>query len=63
LDLLLRQYKTHKANVTTNFYQNIPAMPEAESLRGHLFEWQVLNYLNDIRDECTFPILRLTGSE
>jgi hypothetical protein len=39
LDLLLRQYETHKANVTANFYHNISAIPGAGSLWCRLFEW------------------------
>jgi hypothetical protein len=59
LDLVLRQYETHKANVTANFYHNISVIPGAALLQRHLFEWQVLNHLNHIPTEYTFPIRRL----
>jgi hypothetical protein len=63
LDLLLRQYETHKVNVTANFYRTTSAMSGAGPLRGHVFEWQVLNHLNQIRTEYTWPIRRLTDSK
>ena len=60
LDCLLCQYKTHKAHMTAKFYQEISTMDGAEALRGHMFEWQVLNYLQDIRDDRrVFSILSL----
>ncbi|KAF8501715.1 hypothetical protein F5888DRAFT_1263481 [Russula emetica] len=63
LDLLLKQYETRKANVTADFYYDLSAMPEAATLRGHLFERQVLNHLCGIRTECAFPIRGLTDSD
>ncbi|KAF8505817.1 hypothetical protein F5888DRAFT_1604032, partial [Russula emetica] len=68
LDLLLhalaeaKNGQTNKANVTADFYHNISVMPVAASLRGHLFEMQVLNHLRGICIECTFPIRGLTDS-
>jgi hypothetical protein len=62
LDLLLRQHEALKADATADFYYNISVMSDAGSLRGQLFERQVLNHLRDIRTECTFSIRGLTDS-
>ncbi|KAN0103607.1 hypothetical protein V8E52_011816, partial [Russula decolorans] len=59
LDLLLRQ---HKADTTAKFYYRFSTMSGTGSLRGHMFERQVLNYLRDIRTDCTFLIRGLTNS-
>jgi hypothetical protein len=62
LNLLLDQYKDHKADVIADFYYMISGWSEAGSLRGHLLERQILSHLKDIRER-TFPIRRLTDSE
>jgi hypothetical protein len=62
LDLLLDQYKDRQADLIADFYYHISAMPEAATLRGHLFERLVLNCLRGIRTEYTFPIRGLTDS-
>jgi hypothetical protein len=62
LDLLLDQYKDRQADLIADFYYHISVMPEAATLRGHLFERQVLNHLRGIRTEYTFPIRGLTDS-
>jgi hypothetical protein len=49
-DLLLEQYKDHKADVTADFYYNTSGWSEAGSLRGHLLERQILSHLKDIRE-------------
>jgi hypothetical protein len=56
LDLLLDQYKDRQADMIADFYYHISEMPEAATLRGHLFKRQVLNHLRGIRTEYTFPI-------
>jgi hypothetical protein len=61
-DILLSEYKVHKANEITAFYLNISVMPEAVSLQGNLFKRQVSNYLSDISTKCRFWICGLTGS-
>jgi hypothetical protein len=63
LDLLLDQYKDRQADLIADFYYHISAMPEAATLRGHLFERLVLNCLRGIRTEYTFPIRGLTDSK
>jgi len=44
-DLVLEQYGARKAEVIADFYFNISGMPGAASLRGYLFEKQVLRRL------------------
>ena len=64
LDLLLQYSGARRADVTADFYYEITLlMPEAASLRGHLFKRQVLDHLCGIRTESTFSIRGLTNSE
>ncbi len=73
LELLLRQYEVvnarlpvryvRKANVAAELYYNVSVIPGAASLRGHLFERQVLNHFCGIRTECEFSIHGLTDSD
>ena len=62
LDILLQEYNDRRANEAAEFYHRISLMPEAASLRGHLFERQALNYFSDIGPERDFSIRRLTDS-
>jgi hypothetical protein len=63
LNLLPEQYEAHKADVAAGFYYKLSAMHDAATLRGHLFERQVLNHLRGIRRERQFSMRRLTGSQ
>jgi hypothetical protein len=63
LNLLLVQYEVNKADAVADFYNKLSAMPEAATIRGHLFKRQVLNHLRGISEERQFPIRRLTDSE
>jgi hypothetical protein len=62
LNLLLHKYEVHTMTVAADFYLGISTMPEAASLRGHIFERQVLNYLSDIGGRHEFPLRRLSDS-
>src|SRR5712675_305799 len=62
LDVFLEQYATRKADAIAAFYRSISTVPIAGSLRGYLFEKQVLNYLCGIHDASDFRIRRLTDS-
>ena len=46
LDLLLIEYEKGQADAAAAFYRTLLDIPHAASLRGHLFERQVLNYLD-----------------
>ena len=63
LDVLLRQYEVgRRTHAIAEFYRTISATPGAASLRGHVFERQVLRHLPDICTECSISIRRLTDS-
>ena len=61
LDLLLMEYEKCQADAAVAFYRTLPDMPDAASLQGHLFERQVLNYLDGINAQHNFTICRLTN--
>ena len=63
LNLLLRYYEACKPHATADFYYRLIGIPGAASLRGHLFERQVFNYLDGIYTGHTFAIRGLTNSE
>ena len=63
LDLLLRHYEAGKADALADFYSSLVWIPGAASLRGHLFERQVFNYLDGIRTGHTLQIRGLADSE
>jgi hypothetical protein len=60
LDLLLVEYENGQADAAAAFYRTLSGMPNAASLRGHLFERQVLNYLDGINAPHNFSICGLT---
>ena len=62
LDLLLQGYRDCRADKLADFYFNLSVLPEAASLQSHLFERQVLNFLDGIRVERQFSVRRLTDS-
>ena len=62
LDLLLQGYRDRRADKLADLYFNLSVFPEAASLRGHLLERQVLNFLGGIRAERNFSVHRLTDS-
>jgi len=62
-DLLIEEYEAHSAYAISNFYFKISAMPGAATLRGYLFEQQVLKYLDSIKSPCKLSMRRLTDSE
>ena len=63
LDLLLRHHEDVKAHATADLYYNLSGASGAASLRGHMFEWQVFNYLDEKCTGRTFPIRGLTDSD
>jgi hypothetical protein len=46
LDLLLNEYEGRQADAAAEFYDSLADKPYAESLRGSLFERQVLKYFD-----------------
>jgi len=63
LEVLLEAYEDRQADAAITFYHNISGMSDAASLRGHIFERQVLKYLDRIDAERKFPIRGLAASE
>ena len=63
LRVLLDQYESRESHAAADFYYDILGMPEAASLRGNLFKWQVLNHLCRIDTSFHFSIRRLTDSK
>ena len=63
LNVSLEEYEKRKAGAAIRFYHEISGMAEAGQLRGHIFERQVLKYLDRIGAEITFPIRGLAASE
>lgn len=61
LDVLLTQYEITKANKAAEIYRVTSGTIFTASLRGTVFERQVLNHFCHIRTECKFSIRRLTG--
>jgi hypothetical protein len=62
LDHLLKAYETQQADVVADFYHYISRASDTASLWGHVFERQVLNYLDGIEGECEFRIHGLISS-
>ena len=63
LDLLLKEYETRWDNAVAAFYDYISGMSDTASLRGPIFERQVLNYLNGMDAEHKFSIRGLTSEQ
>jgi len=62
LDHLLKVYEQQRADAVATFYHYISGASDAASLRGHVFERQVLNYLDDIEDGHEFQARGLAPS-
>ena len=60
LGLLLKAYEDREADATILFYRSISGIPDTASLRGRMFEMQVLQYLNGLGSE-EFKIRGLTS--
>jgi hypothetical protein len=63
LDVFLEDYENRKADAAVMFYHEISRMPETALLRGHIFERQVLKYLDSINAERKFMTCGLAASE
>ena len=63
LDRILHYHAAHRADLMANFYYQVSSVPAAGSLRGHLFERQILNHLSGIDSEKPFSIRALTNSK
>ena len=63
LDLFLKACETQQADAVATFYHYMSGMSDAASLRGHLFERQVLNHLDGIKTEHKLSIRGLSSSE
>jgi hypothetical protein len=61
LILLLKQYEVRKDDAVADFYYIISTMDDAATLRGHMFERQVLYHLRGISAIRTFRIRGLTA--
>ena len=61
LDLLLMEYEKSRADAAASMYRALSGIPHAASLRGHIFERQVLNYLDGIKAPRDFTICELTN--
>ena len=59
LDLLLGAYESQKSDAAAEFYDSIAHIPKAGTLRGCIFERQVLKYFDDIQEPHTFSIRSL----
>ena len=62
LDQLLNEYETRRADAVADFYHYISGASETAPIRGHVFERQVLDYLDDIEDGRELQIHGLTSS-
>jgi hypothetical protein len=63
LDLLLERYKTRRADVAADFYEDISRAPKTATLWGHVFESLALGHLDDANTNFEFSIRRLTSTE
>jgi len=63
LEYLLTVCEKHEANAATQFYHTLSMFPWAGSIRGYVFERQVLKYLDDIKEERHLKIRRLTETK
>ncbi|KAH9978410.1 hypothetical protein BJV74DRAFT_888255 [Russula compacta] len=63
LDILLGQYDKREAEALASLYYRMSPTSGAGSVRGRMFEKQVLNYLDGIEVEHPFSIRRLIDSE
>ena len=63
LDHLLRYREEIKAHATADLYYSISGISQVASLRGHMFEGQVFNYLDGICTGHPFSIRGLTASD
>jgi hypothetical protein len=61
-DSLLNACETREANAAALLYRQLSTTSWAASFRGHLFERQVLKYLDGIQTEHVFTIRRLADS-
>ena len=61
LGVLLKEYKDREADATILFYRSISGTPDTASLRGLMFEMQVLQYLDGLLGSEEFKIRGLTS--
>jgi hypothetical protein len=62
LNLVLAWYESRKADAAAEFYENLAGLTNAASLRGRIFERQVLKYFDSIQVPRLFSIRSLKGS-
>ncbi len=63
LDLLLQQYQIREADAAAAIYHSISGVPDAATLRGHLFERQVLTHLDNIKSHEVLTMRQLADSK
>ena len=62
LTTLLKIYEHHQADTSFEFYNMIKDLPDEGTIRGQMFQVQVLKYLNALKQREQFTLRRLTGS-
>jgi len=62
LNLLLEAYEQRKSDAAAEFYDSIAGDPHAGSLRGRMFERQVLKYFDSLKEPHVFSIRSLDTS-
>ena len=62
LNLLLEAYEEHRLDAAAKFYDSIANIPYAGSLRGRIWERQVLKYLDSLKKPHVFSIRSLNDS-
>ena len=59
----MQKYEDSRSGFASDFYYSIRVMPDAATVRGHLFERQVLSHLSGLCNKCTFSIRGLAKSD
>jgi hypothetical protein len=62
LTTLLKIYENRQADASWEFYKMIKDLPDEGTIRGQMFQVQVLKYLSALKGREQFTIRRLTGS-
>jgi hypothetical protein len=63
LNHMLEVCAKNEADAVVTFYRLLEDVPRAGTLRGHIFEWRVLNYFDGIDAERDLPIRGLTQTQ
>lgn len=63
LTTLLKIYERRQAGASFEFYQRIKDLPDEGTIRGQMFQAQLLKYLNALKEPQPFTVRRLTSSD